>query len=224
MREAMGTLSSRTFPKQSTDLGRKRASDEAPHSDRSERSRSRGRHRRYSCEGRRSRGRSRSGSSAPSGNFTTIAASRFSEWPLYNLGLSFDGLALVAILRNHVTNPVDPEVTKIRPNDVSFIYGDCVATDDSGCAPPLEITISPSCLFTPDDIDRLPSSNEAVRGVGAAFYGPTHAVIVAGRSTIDIYGQTHRDVLAAANALRGVNVALGEQDDFPPPNIGTPCR
>jgi hypothetical protein len=152
----------------------------------------------------------------PQSTFDLRDARGFSGWALYNLGDSFQGYPLVAVLRTHVTNPVDPEVTKIRPNYVSFIYGDCLPLDDSGCAPPLEIQISPACLFTPSDIGLPDSGRTTVRGVNASFYEDgAKLVFVTGNSTVTIYGQSRDQVVGAANAIKGVNVALAAGAPLP---------
>ena len=61
---------------------------------------------------------------ASAGGGQSPAASRSFD-PLYNAGERVDGLPLAAVLRREDTAEF-----------VSFIYGDCVAGDDAGCAPP----------------------------------------------------------------------------------------
>ena len=165
---------------------------------------------------------------SPRSTFGLEQARDFADWPLYNLGASFDGYPLVAVLRTHVTSPVDPEVTKIRPNYVSFIYGDCLPVADTGCAPLLEVQVSPACSYTPADID-LPDSGVAdVRGVRAVFYEEgAKIVLVTGRSTVAIYGGSREQVVRAARALRGLNVAVEAGASLPEPALdapgGPPC-
>jgi hypothetical protein len=157
---------------------------------------------------------------SPNSTFGMQQARSFSGWALYNPGDSFRGYALVAVLRTNVTNPVDPEVTVIRPNYVSFIYGDCLATDEEGCAPPLEVRMTPACRMTPDDIEVPDDGQTVIRGVPARFFdGGTKLMFVTGETTVSIYGGSEEVLVAAANALRGVNVALAAGAPLPPQSV-----
>src|SRR3954453_8633713 len=60
------------------------------------------------------------------------AGSKAVNFSAYYLGNSFQGMQLQKTLRN-CTKPTRGQA---RVNYVSFIYGDCVATSDTGCAPP----------------------------------------------------------------------------------------
>jgi hypothetical protein len=69
---------------------------------------------------------------------------------LYSLGRQFDGLPLATVIRR--CDNADPMGSA---NYVSFIYGTCTPQPapgekyvDSGCAPPLEIQVWPSCERT----------------------------------------------------------------------------
>jgi hypothetical protein len=156
----------------------------------------------------------------PRSTFDMASARAFSGWALYDLGDSFAGYPRVAVLRTRVTDPVDPEVTKIRPNYVSFIYGDCSPEADTGCAPPLEIQISPACLFTPADIELPDSGQTTVRGVHAWFYEEgTKLMLVTGNSTVSVFGHSREQVVGAANALRGVSVGVAAGAPLPPPAV-----
>src|SRR5215218_1771870 len=70
------------------------------------------------------------------------AAQAFAQFPLYSAGDTFEGMALRAISRRDDA-PAPAET--VRADYVGFIYGDCVAIDESGCAPPLEIQVWPAC-------------------------------------------------------------------------------
>jgi len=76
---------------------------------------------------------------APKSTFSVAQAKAFGDFPLYDAGDSVEGLPLVAELRRLGGGT----------NYVSFIYGDCAALDDYGCAPPVEIQIWPACLRNP---------------------------------------------------------------------------
>jgi hypothetical protein len=154
----------------------------------------------------------------PRSTFSLSGARAFTDWPLYNTGSSFAGLPLTAILRHRVARPFDPEVTKIRPNYVSFIYGDCRPEGEAGCAPPLEIQISPACRLRPSDIGLPAHGKASIRGAEAALYEEgAKLVLAAGRSTITIYGRSQVEVVEAARALRGVNVRLAASERLPAP-------
>ena len=66
--------------------------------------------------------------------FDVPQALAFHEFPLYDAGDRVDGLPLVAVLGRDDT-----------ADFVSFVYGDCTAGDDEGCAPPAEVQVWPAC-------------------------------------------------------------------------------
>ena len=153
---------------------------------------------------------------SPRSTFSRAEARRFTDFPLYDVGESFQGWPLVAVLRRKDTGRFAGE--HIRPNYVSFIYGDCLATDDQGCAPPLEIQISPACLYTPADIALPAEARLKIRGVtSSVFEEGAKLALVAGRSTVTIYGRARDDVVAAAGRLRGVNLPVEATDNLPAP-------
>jgi hypothetical protein len=159
---------------------------------------------------------------SPRSTFSRAEARAFTGWPLFNVGASFEGMPLTAVLRQRVTNPFDPEVTRIRPNYVSFIYGDCRPEGETGCAPPLEIQISPACGLRPSDIQLPAHGLTHVRGVPAAFYEEGAKMIFATRrSTVAIYGRSRHEVVRAARRLRGVNVRLAADEPLPAPAAET---
>src|SRR5262245_58745332 len=81
----------------------------------------------------------------PQGNATIADARAFEKkenLQAYWLSVKFQDLPLTAIVRRiSVGLPTQP-----RLDYVSFIYGDCEITNDSGCAPPLEIQNWSICL------------------------------------------------------------------------------
>jgi len=151
---------------------------------------------------------------APKSTFSVARAKAFSDFPVYDAGDSVEGLPLVAELRR----------VGGAANYVSFIYGDCVAVDDYGCAPPIEIQIWPACVRNPSLYagPGAPVGDKVtVRGVPAAFYEDGRRLEVqTGISTVVVFGRTQADVVAAADALRGVNVPVRPSDDLPTPAAG----
>ncbi len=153
---------------------------------------------------------------SPRSTFTREEAKRFSDFPLYDVGDSFQGWPLVAVLRRKDSGRFTGEA--IRPNYVSFIYGDCLASDEAGCAPPLEVQVSPACLYTPADVALPADERLSVRGAASTlFENGTKLALVAGRSTVTIYGRDREMVIAAAGRLRGVNVPVKATDTLPAP-------
>src|SRR5215218_2283247 len=132
---------------------------------------------------------------APKSTFSVARAKAFSDFPVYDAGDSVEGLPLVAELRR----------VGGAANYVSFIYGDCVAVDDYGCAPPIEIQIWPACVRNPSLYagPGAPVGDKVtVRGVPAAFYEDGRRLEVqTGISTVVVFGRTQADVVAAADAL-----------------------
>jgi hypothetical protein len=146
---------------------------------------------------------------APKSTFSVVQAKAFGEFPLYNAGDAVEGLPLVAELRR----------VGGAANYVSFIYGDCTAVDDYGCASPVEIQIWPACVRNPS-LYAAPSApvgeKAAIRGVPAMFYEDGRRLeIQTGISTVVVFGRTQADVVTVADALRGVNVAVRVADDLP---------
>lgn len=162
---------------------------------------------------------------APNSNFSIGQVKAFRDFPVYSVGTDFRQYRLVAIHRHKVTL-VSPD-TLIRPNFVSFVYGECAPTYGS-CAPPLEVRSAPSCLYTPADISDPPNGIIAVRGVPATLYEDEQTLrIVTGPTTISIYGGSRDAVVAAAQELQGENYRILPDVGLPPPPdddyLGT-CR
>ena len=151
---------------------------------------------------------------APKSTFSVARAKAFAKFPLYNAGDAVEALPLVAELRR----------VGGAANYVSFIYGDCTAVDDYGCAPPIEIQIWPACVRNPSlYVGRGAPVGDGVtvRGVPAAFYEDGRRLEVqTGISTVVIFGRTQADVVTAAGALRGVNVPVRASDNLPAPAAG----
>jgi hypothetical protein len=150
---------------------------------------------------------------APKSTFSLAAARAFDDFPVYNAGASIDGFPLVAVLRRNDG----------RTNYVSFIYGDCQPTGDSGCSPPAEVQVWPACLRNPSlyNSPYAPASTGTmVRGVPAALFGGQRLEIQTGASTVVIFGPTADEISLIARSLRGVNVPVRAQDRLPAPAPG----
>jgi hypothetical protein len=88
-------------------------------------------------------------------------------------GTRFDGLKVSGVIRR-CDQPLDDE--PVRANFVSYLYGDCAAADDEGCAPPIEIQTWPAeernkDLYSsgPEEF-QLEGTDVTVRGIPATRY------------------------------------------------------
>jgi hypothetical protein len=153
---------------------------------------------------------------APRSTFSIAAARAFGEFPVYDVGATFDGLPRTAVLRR----------VGAGVNYVSAIYGDCTPASDEGCAPPLEIQSWPACLRNPGIYARqgpmgLNSVAATVRGVpGAYFEDGTRLEVQPGDATVVVFAPDKEAVDRAAAALRGVNLPVQARDRLPAPAAG----
>ena len=156
--------------------------------------------------------------------FTHADAQAFSAFPLYWLGSSFDRLPLTAITRRNDAAIAEQDV---RADYVGFVYGDCVATDETGCPPPLEVQVWPACqraladyALTPAG-DPVPHRMTRVRGVPAAsFERGLRLELYTGDVTVVIFGLAKHSVLRAAAALHAANGLASDRATLPQPVRG----
>jgi hypothetical protein len=125
---------------------------------------------------------------------------------------SIDGLPLTAVIRRcDIPRPDEP----IRANYVSYIYGDCHAEGDAGCAPPIEIQSWPSGernrqMLTPVP-GETPAEETTVAGDPAARYERGKRLEIYGpKSTIVIFGDAPARVERVAGALATAPRVLAE--------------
>lgn len=146
------------------------------------------------------------------GNSSVRDARGIKSFGVYWAGDAVAGLPLTAVERR-----TDEAIY------VSFVYGDCRASDHLGCALPLEIQTWPSCLrslalYEPDDPFAPTPERARVRGAPAGVLDEGRQLeIETGTSTIAIFGETRGLVNRAAAALRGVNNADRPGDPLRPP-------
>jgi hypothetical protein len=165
--------------------------------------------------------------------FTTADARSFSSFPLYWLGRSFDRLPLTALTRRDDAALAGHNV---RADYVGFVYGDCVATDETGCPPPLEVQVWPACERSLGDYtltpagDPVPHRMTSVRGVPAAFFERgLRLELYTGNVTVVIFGLSKQLVLRAAGALAAANALASDRATLPRPVRGAmsgrlPCK
>jgi hypothetical protein len=131
-------------------------------------------------------------------------------FPLYWAGERVDDLPLAAVLRRDDT-----------ARYVSFVYGDCEARSDAGCAPPAEIQVWPSCLRNLALYDDPQSSVGSdgpisVRGVPAASFDEgTRLELETDGSTIVVFAGLRSHALAIAAALRSLDDSVAAGSPFP---------
>jgi hypothetical protein len=151
-------------------------------------------------------------------------ARAFDRFALYSVGDSFENLPLHAITRrDDAPHPAE----RVRADYVGFVYGDCVASDEQGCPPPLEIQVWPACersiadySLTPTG-DPLPHESTFVRGAPAAWFEDgLRLEVYSGDVTVVVFGVDHAQIGRAAAALRAVNAAASQARMLPPPARG----
>jgi hypothetical protein len=143
----------------------------------------------------------------PDGTFSLAQARAFTDFPLYFAGEEADGLPLTAVLRRNDT-----------ADFVSFVYGDCAADSDSGCAPPAEVQVWPRGVRGPSAYDPSApgtpvSTATELRDLPAAlFEDGTRVELYGEHSTIVVFADSRRRGLAIAAALRCVRPAAVSRD------------
>jgi hypothetical protein len=137
----------------------------------------------------------------------------FDDFPLFYAGSSADGLPLTAVLRRDDT-----------ASYVSFVYGDCDASGDAGCAPPAEIQVWPTCvrslaLYDVASGSPAPEWVEARGARGALFDGGTRLELETGRSLVVVFAGSRARVLRIAAELRAVDGSVGADAPLPPASV-----
>ena len=138
-------------------------------------------------------------------------------FPLYWAGERIDDLPLTAVLRRDDT-----------ARYVSFVYGDCEASSDGGCAPPAEVQVWPSCLRSlalyHDPWARVGLLEATtVRGVPAALFDDgTRLELETDRVTVVVFAPTRMSALRLAGALRSLDGAVASGQPLPKRAEGGP--
>ncbi|WP_354701949.1 hypothetical protein DSM112329_02291 [Paraconexibacter sp. AEG42_29] len=101
--------------------------------------------------------------------------------------------------------------------DSNYSYGDCEASGDAGCAPPLQVQNRTSCDRNPIGLDSDPPRVTTLRG-GAlvARYGGGTADVGTGRRTVTVFAVDERALTAALLGLRR------RTQDAPPSALARP--
>jgi hypothetical protein len=131
---------------------------------------------------------------------------------LFSVGRSVGGLPLTAVLQRDDT-----------ARYVSFVYGDCEATGDSGCAPPAEVQVWPVCrrslALYDGEVGKSPVPEPVrVRGVPGAFFDRgTRLELETGRSLVVVFARTRAQALLIAAELEAVDGSVAAGSPLPPP-------
>jgi hypothetical protein len=145
-------------------------------------------------------------------------AGALDELVVYSAGERVDGLPLAAVLRSDGT-----------ASHISFVYGDCVAGGDAGCAPPAEIQVWPACrrnlgLYGAGAPPGPAVEPAMIRGVPAAFFDDgTRLELQAGRSTVVVFAGSRARVLRLAQALRAADGSVPPGGALPVPEPSAPA-
>ena len=151
----------------------------------------------------------------PRSSFSLEHARAFDEFRLFSAGRSADGHPLTAVLRRDD-----------RANYVSFVYGDCEANDDEGCAPSAEVQVWPSCrrnLTLYDDRVATRAASPVpervrVRGVpGAFFENGTRLELETGHSLVVVFAASREQALRIAAELEALDGSVAEGSPLPLP-------
>lgn len=153
------------------------------------------------------------GGAAPSSSFTLEQARAFDEYRLYFPGDSVDGHALTAVLRRNDT-----------ASYISFVYGDCEAEGEAGCAPPAEVQVWPACrrnLALYDGQSLVAGSpvpeRVVVRGVPGAFLDRgTRLELETGRSLVAVFAGSRENALRIAAELEALDGSIAAGAPLPP--------
>jgi len=149
------------------------------------------------------------GSPILSGLTTGPSSCRAAAFYPYSLGQSYNGLPLVS--STVVCNQTPPGMGPPVPY-TDYIYGNCHAVSDYGCAPPIEIQAWPECSrdyamyadasTTQPTLGSTPVTVSALPGVPAAsFEGGARLEMYTGNTTVVIFGSDTSGTMSAANAL-----------------------
>jgi len=138
-------------------------------------------------------------------------AQTFPYFPIYWVGPSFDGHALVAAdgLKGY-----DPTIGD------SVYYGDCVQSKGifggGSCLLPLQVTTVIYALHPNAALGA--QKNILVRGVPATVYDEGRSIeVYSGRVAIDIFSDNYETALRAANELRPLNAPGSASANLPAP-------
>ena len=140
---------------------------------------------------------------AGNSNMSVEEARAFSEFPLYWLGETYEGLELTTLRRVKY----GPEIGLGFPqHKVTFLYGKCVTKGDGGCLQPFQVIVQPLCLSRPGTKDPGVHAGElfSLRGALAQEYTDGHLELGIGSVSVTLFGPSRELMKAMAQNLRPV--------------------
>jgi hypothetical protein len=156
------------------------------------------------------------GGASPRSSFSLEQARAFDEFPLFSPGRIVDGHPLTAVLRRDD-----------RASYVSFVYGDCTAERDTGCAPPVEVQTWPLCRrsLALYEGGAAPGGTRPdwvlVRGVPGVFFDQgTRLELETGRSLVVVFASSREQAQRIADELEAVDGSITAGSPLPPPAAG----
>jgi hypothetical protein len=142
----------------------------------------------------------------------------FGDFAMYTLGLRFEDLPLLEIVRekeSHLVVPTDP-TSLVFIDSLALLYGECDPGASGRCAPPLQVDISPACRLNPSmydgPADRHPLRRTTIRGAPADDFEDS-VIIYSG----DVAIKLHAEPMLAARAA----AALAPANDLAKAAIAT---
>lgn len=142
----------------------------------------------------------------------------FHDFPLYWVGLEFQGLPLAKITRE-----VRPYLTP--PTDLVILaYGTCTPLPEVGCSLPLQIRVEPYCYAQPGMYAPVAKDGAVfqVRGADAQYIGGGLQLWM-GDVAVKVYGHPQERQLQAAQALVAANGQGPATTEQPFPALDSDC-
>lgn len=147
------------------------------------------------------------------------AATEFQDFPLYWLGLEFQGLPLTRITRSYRTHLTPPE------DHVILKYGTCTPSSEGGCRVPLQIRVEPYCNaqrgggYAPEGTE---DTVFQVRGANAQFISGALRLWT-GDVTVRVSAGPEEEELNVAEALVVANGQGPTRSGEPFPPLDSDC-
>lgn len=163
-------------------------------------------------------------------DLTVDELSSFADFPVYSAGKQVGPYLLTAILREDRKVEEPTGFAPVAVNRLSLIYGDCVPSGETGCAPPVEIQIWPNCerplawakaLVNTKALGETGDSAPK-RGVPAVEL-PNRTELSTGDETIVVFGEPKLQAQAVSQlkpASNGVNDTSKSSVTLPAPVPG----
>jgi len=137
-------------------------------------------------------------------------------------GEEFQGLPLTTIIRHRFEPGPDMRPGLRGENSVTFIYGDCTPTGDSGCPPPVQVIVEAYCTRPPELLAEEVKDGPPIdlRGALAQPLVPDQVMAWTGDARVTVFDVRGGGVaLATMEALTAVTgTGAGPGQPLPPPD------